>query len=182
MRPKRFNHYLLPIVVLSILPAVASAFDYSYVDGGVLYRNTHNNDRVDNGGFNLGGSVGVLPNIAVIAGYSDTGNYDQIGAGALFHTPINSRVDLNLGATVEHADGHYHSDTGLGLRGGVRWQVLPALELDPQLRYVDLNGGMTSARLGALYRINDSQLFLQGAVQAGDDDRVEAGVRYAFGR
>lgn len=176
MKLKRLHRYLLPLAALSLLPTVASAFDYSYLEGGYLHRD---NDQVDESGFRLAGSVNVLPNVAVIAGYGDTGNYDRINAGALFHTPLNSTLDLVAGATLEHANSHHDDDTGIGLRGGVRWQLLPDLELNPELRYVDVFGGMTSARVGALYRINPA-LFVQGAVQAGDEDQVEVGLRYAF--
>ncbi|MGH8540834.1 MAG: hypothetical protein ACRETW_10065 [Stenotrophobium sp.] len=173
----KIHRSLLLVAALALLPSIASAFDYNYFEGGYLYRN---NDQVDASGFRLAGSVDVVPHVAVFAEYGDTGHYNQIGAGALFHTPINSTLDLNLGASVEHADSNHDSDTGIGLRGGVRWKILSQLEIDPELRFIDLYRGMTSARLGALYRINPA-IDIQGAAQVGDEDRVEASLRYNFG-
>ncbi len=178
MKPTQLRIVLAAVAALSIVPMTASAFDYNFVEGGYLHRD---NDFSDDGGFRIGGSFDVAPNLAVIGEYGNTNSFDQLTAGALFHTPINNVLDFNAGATLEHFTGGGDRATGFGLRGGVRWNLVPGQwELNPEVRYVHVEGeNMTSARLGALYHIN-RQFDIQAAVQGGDEDRFEAGVRYNF--
>jgi len=168
------------MAALLIAPTFAFAHNYNYLEGGYVHRDQAGTDD----GFRVNGSFDVLSPIAVFGEYDDVGHFGQLSLGGLWHTPLTNTLDLNLGASYEHYDWrHGGDDSGFGLRGGVRWMVpnLP-LELDPGVRYVNLGHGHddTSARLGALYRLTDA-LDVQAAVQAGDDDRVEAGLRYNFG-
>ena len=169
---------LAAVAALSIVPMTASAFDYNYVEGGYMHRN---NRFSDDGGFRIAGSFGFLPQLAAIAEYGSTNAFDQITAGVLFHTPINEVLDFNAGATLENYNGHGHNDTGFGLRGGVRWNIVPGQwELNPEIRYVRVHGyDQTSGRVGAQYHVNRN-FDVSAALQGGDEDRVEAGVRYNF--
>lgn len=170
-----------------LLPAVAAAHDYSYVEGGFVNHDRGRRTPGDDNGFRLAGSldIGVAP-LALIGEYVDTGDFSQLTAGLIFHTPLSKVLDLNAGASLERVDTGRDDDFGLGLRGGVRWLVLPSprtferLEATAELRQLFVfSDTSTSLRAGALYRIADN-LDAQGAVQAGDDDRVEVGVRYYF--
>ncbi len=178
MKPTQLRVALTAVAALSILPMTASAFDYNYVEGGYLHRN---NVFSDDGGFRIGGSFDVAPQVAAFGEYGSTNSHDQITAGALFHTPINNALDFNAGASVEHFTGGGDRATGFGLRSGVRWNIVPGQwELNPEVRYVRVEGeNLTSVRLGALYHINRNFAF-NAAFQGGDDDRIEAGVRYNF--
>lgn len=178
MKPTQLRVALTAVAALSIVPMTASAFDYNYVEGGYLHRN---NDISHDGGFRIGGSFEVVPQIAAFGEYGSTSKYDQITAGALFHTPINSELDFTAGGSLEHFSGGGTTDTGFGLRAGVRWNVVPGQwELNPEVRYLHIDGyNQTSARVGASYHIN-KQVDFQAALQGGDEDRVEAGVRYNF--
>ena len=178
MKPTQLRIALAAVAALSIVPMTASAFDYNYVEGGYLHRD---NDYADEGGFRLGGSFDVAPNIAAFGEYGTTDSYDQFTAGGLYHAPINGALDFNAGASLEHFSGGGNSSTGFGLRTGVRWNVVPGQwELNPELRYIRIEGeNITSARLGASYHIN-KQFDIQAALQGGDEDRFEAGVRYNF--
>lgn len=178
MKPAHLRMTLAAAAALSFLPMVASAFDYNYVEGGYLHRN---NDVANDGGFRIAGSFDVAPQIAAFGEYGSTNTYDQITAGGLFHTPINNALDFNAGASLEHFSGGGSTSTGFGLRTGVRWNIVPGQwELNPELRYMHVDGNnFTSARLGASYHIN-RQFDIQAAFQGGDEDRVEAGVRYNF--
>jgi len=171
--------YTVAAAAIVALPGIASAFDYNYVEGGFMHRH---NDYESDSGFRLAGSYDLAAPVAIIGEYGNTGNYDSISVGGLFHTPINNVLDLNLGATLEHASVPHDDDTGFGLRGGVRWNVVPGQwELNPELRYVNvLHKDMLSARVGAQYHINRN-LDLQLALQGGDEDHAEVGVRYHFG-
>ena len=168
------------LAALTLLPVVASAADYTYIEGGFIDR--HDYGRSGAGG-RVAGSVDVpvLP-LAIIAEYDGTDHLDQFDVGAIFHVPIVPTVNLFGGATIEHGDrSGGDSSTGVGARAGIRWHTLPNLELAPELRYVHLFGdGQTSVRLNALYTIAP-HLDLQGAIQGGDEQRYEVGLRYSFG-
>lgn len=178
MKPTQLRIALATVAAISIVPMTASAFDYNYVEGGYMHRD---NTFSDQSGFRVGGSFDVAPQVAAFGEYGSTSDVDQISAGALFHTPINEVLDFNAGASLEHLSGHGHNATGFGMRGGVRWNIVPGQwELNPEVRYVHVdNRNLTSARVGALYHINRA-LDFSAALQGGDDDRVEAGVRYNF--
>jgi opacity protein-like surface antigen len=162
-----------------LLPLSAFAHNYNYIEGGYLNRDY---GPEDDSGFRIAGSGNIHDNFALIGEYTDVGDLDTITAGLLFHTPLNNQVDLNLGATFEHADAGPWDDSGYGLRGGVRWQLMDRIELNPELRYVDIGGGSgdTSMRLAGLFAMTP-EVDLQAALQGGDDDRFEVGVRYNFG-
>ena len=178
MKPAHLRVTLAAATALSILPMAASAFDYNYVEGGYLYRN---NDIADDSGFRLNGSFDIAPNVNVFGEYGSTSKYDQITAGAQLHAPINNVLDFTAGGSLEHFSGGGTNETGFGLRGGVRWNIVPGQwELNPEVRYVRVHGyDQTSARVGALYQINRN-FGVAAALQGGDEDRVEAGVRYSF--
>lgn len=158
----------------------AHAHDYTYLEGGYV-----DVDRgySDDSGARIAGSLSVTEGVAVIGEYSDTGDVSQLSAGALFHTPLNNVWDLVLGGTLEHVDTGADDDTGFGLRGGAHWRNMNGrLQLEPELRLVDVYEDTAfSARMGAQYEIAP-RLDLAGALQGGDDDRLELGVRYRFGR
>ena len=177
MKPVHLRATLVAAAALSFLPLAASAFDYNYVEGGYLHRD---NDFSDEGGFRLNGSFDIAPNVNVFGEYGNT-NYDQYTAGAQYHTPINNALDFTAGASVEHFTGGGDRSTGFGLRSGVRWNIVPGQwELNPELRYIRIEGeNIASARVGAQYHIN-KQFGVTAALQGGDEDRVEAGLRYNF--
>ena len=168
------------LAALTMLPAVASAADYTYVEGGFIER--HDYGEAGPGGRVAGSfDLPILP-LAIIAEYTGTDNLDQFDVGAIFHVPIIPTLNLFGGATLEHGDRHDgDTSTGIGARAGVRWQTTGNLELAPELRYTHLFGSNeTSVRLNALYNIAP-HLDLQGAIQGGDEQRYEIGMRYNFG-
>lgn len=174
-------------VIVLLLPAIASAFEYSHVEGGFVSHDRGPRTAGDDSGFRLAGSLDLMrAPLALIGEYLDTGDFSQLSAGLIFHTPLNRVMDLNAGVTLEHVDTGRDDDLGMGLRGGVRWLILPGprnferLEAGAELRQLFVfSDSSTSLRASALYRIAD-QLDAQAAVQAGDDDRVEVGLRYNF--
>lgn len=169
---------LAAVAVLAALPTLAAAHNYNFVEGG--YVSLDDDADGNESGFRIAGSGDVHPNLALIGEYGNVDDIDVISAGALFHTPINPEFDWTAGATYERVDAGDEED-GYGLRTGLRWQTADArFELNPEVRYVDVVDDGTSVRLGALYALNQN-LDLQAAIQEGDDDRLEAGVRYNFG-
>lgn len=160
-----------------LLSAAASAHDYTSIEGGVLDR-----DGDDDMGIRMAGSAGVWEPVALFGEVVDTGPYSQLSAGALFHAPIDYAVDFTAGGSLEMVDRGRFDDTGLGARVGLRWQVPSTrpFELNPELRHVRVfNSSITSVRANALLALTQA-FHLQGALQAGDDDRIEIGMRYSF--
>lgn len=173
-------------LLVLLFSAAASAHDYSFVEGGFVNQDQGRRSRGDADGFRIAGSLDLGRPLALIGEYVDTGEFGHLSGGLLFHTPLSNVLDLNAGATLEHMDTGRDDDLGVGLRGGVRWLVLPGpriferLEAAAELRHLFIfSDSLTSLRASALFRIADN-LDAQGAVQAGDDDRIEAGLRYTF--
>lgn len=161
-----------------LLPLSALAHNYNYLEGGYVNRDY---GPEDDSGFRIAGSGLVHDNVALIGEYTNVGRLDTISAGAIYRAPISNYIDINVGATFEHVDAGPWDDSGYGLRGGVRWQLTRNLELHPEVRYVDIGpGNDTSLRLAGLFGVTP-ELDLQAALQGGDDDRLELGVRYNFG-
>lgn len=161
-----------------LLPGLSTASEYVFVDGGVVDR-----DASTGIGVRMAGSAALTSPIALFGEVVDDDTYSQLSAGALFHTRIASNVDFNAGGSLEMVDNGATDDTGLGARMGVRWLVPQArgLELGPEVRHVRVfNQDIVSVRGNALFPLTRN-LLMQGAVQGGDDDRVEVGMRYNFG-
>ncbi|HEY1077512.1 MAG TPA: hypothetical protein VGE51_12545 [Fontimonas sp.] len=177
MKARLISTYALAASALLALPLAANAHSYTYVEGGYV---SLDNDAQDDSGFRIAGSGAVAPSFAVIGEYVDTGDFEQLSAGAVFHAPIDRSLDWFAGATIEMVDVPGDDDTGFGLRGGLRWSFAKAFELIPEIRHVDVfDEGFTSLRVTGLYRVAP-RLDIQAALQGGDDDRFEAGLRYNF--
>ncbi|TJY64961.1 hypothetical protein E4T66_01675 [Sinimarinibacterium sp. CAU 1509] len=162
-----------------VFAPLAAAHSYSYVEGGYVSRDTHG---VNDDGIRLGVSGSVARNVALIGEYATTGDYDQLSAGAIYHQPIDRALDVFGGATLEQADNGHDDDTGFGLRAGLRWSFAQHFELSPEIRHTNLfDNSDTSLRLTGLFNFAPNWN-AQAALQSGDDDRFEAGLRYNFGR
>lgn len=174
------NRSLIPLGLAVLMSSpLAMAHSYSYVEGGYVSRDSRG---VDDDGLRLGISGAVAPQVALIGEYAGTGDYSQLSAGAIFHTPIDRSLDAFGGATLEQADNGHDDDTGFGLRAGLRWSFAQHFELSPEIRHTSLfDHSDTSLRLAGLFNFAP-KLHAQAALQSGDDDRFEAGLRYDFGR
>lgn len=169
------------LAAVAMLPGLAAAADYNYVEGGFIQRDDYGHSDA---GARVAASVDLAIPLAPFAEFTTNDGLDQISAGAVFHAPIQRSLDWYAGGSLEHVDlGHGRgNDTGFGLRGGVHWQATQNLELAPEVRYVDVySDGQVAARVNAAYTIAP-HFALVGAVQGGDDDRYEVGVRYRFGK
>jgi hypothetical protein len=168
----------------TLLPLAAQAADYNYIEGGFIER--HDYGETGPGG-RVAGAINIEPlPLAVIAEFDGTDGINQVDAGVVFHAPLLRNLDFFGGGTIEHADrsgkGYSDHDTGPGGRIGLRWQADPNIELSPELRLVHLyHDDQISVRLNGLVALAP-HLSLQGAVQGGDEQRYEVGLRYDFGR
>lgn len=159
-----------------LLPAVAMAHNYTFIEGGYLDRD---DGFRDDSGLRIAGSGDIAPTFNLFGEYADTGDVEQLSFGGQFHTPLNPVADFFAGASLENVDVGPTDDTGFGLRSGLRvWVLDQRAELIPEVRYVDVfDDGLTAFRLGGLLRLTGA-LDAQAAIQGGDDDRFEAGLRY----
>jgi hypothetical protein len=167
---------VLAVMAAGLAMPVAAA-DYRFLDGGVVDR-----DGSDMG-VRLAGSADVTYPVAVFGEVIDAGVYEQLSAGLMYHAPVGTGLDFNVGGSLEAVDAGTADDTGLGVRAGLRWFVpeTRGLELSPEVRHVMVfDSSITSIRAAALFPMT-RQMLLQGALQGGDDDRVEVGLRYNFG-
>lgn len=177
---KKISHAAVPLLaVFCALPVPAAALNYDYIEGGYVRLDDESGNDED--GARIKGSFDFIPNFALFGEYADTGPFEQATAGVLYHTAVTNLVDFNLGLSVEQAEFGNIDDTGFGARAGLRWQVASnGLEIMPEVRYLDVfENSSTSARLGALMPLGP-QFGVVAAVQGGDDDRVELGLRYDF--
>mgnify|MGYP000406567446 CR=1 FL=1 len=164
------------LLAAALLPLTAAAHDYSTIEGGYV---SVDRGRDDDAGFRFGFSAPLAPTFNLFGEYVDTGDFEQLSFGGQVHTPMANRLDFTAGVSVEHVDLGRVDDTGLGLRAGLRW-LSPSrqFEVNPELRFVDVfDDESTSLRVAALATLNPAWA-LQGAVQGGDDDRFELGLRY----
>ncbi len=164
-----------------VLPGAASAFNYNYVEGGFVDREI---GVLDDSGFRIAGSGQVARQVALIGEYVDTGDFEQLSLGARFFGPLRSvapNLDWIAAATLEFSDTPVDDDTDFGLRGGVRWGFAQGFEFQPEIVYFRaFDDSFTSLRLAGLFNFQPN-LGVQAAFQAGDDDRIEVGMRYSFG-
>lgn len=168
---------LCVVVVLAVPAAAMAGHRYTFLEGGYLNRDE---GKIDDSGLRLAGSGAVTHSVALIGEYADTGDFEQLSAGGIFHAPITRDLDWTAGATLEFADTGLNDDTGWGLRGGLRWRFAQAFELNPEIRYLDVfDDAGVSLRLAGLFSFTPD-FAIQAALQGGDDDRFEAGVRYSF--
>lgn len=160
------------------VPLAAGAHDYSYIEGGYV---RIERSRADDGGIRIAGMAPLAPQLSLFGEYADTGDFDQLSVGGLFHMPLENRLDLVAGVSLEAVDVGANDDTGIGLRAGLRWLSPSRLfEFNPEIRYVDaFDDGVASLRVAGLANIATA-LNLQAALQLGDDDRLELGLRYDY--
>lgn len=166
------------LLTLAALPLAALAHDYSFIEGGYV---SIDNGADDQGGIRIGGWVPVASQFNLIAEYADADDFSQLTLGGQFHAPLAPRLDWTAGATLENVEVGRADDSGIGLRGGLRWQsVSGQFEVNPEIRFVDVfEDESTSLRVAGLAAIN-SQVWMQAAIQTGDDDRMELGIRHGF--
>lgn len=179
MKNLPFLRRAIAVLAITALPGLASAASYNYLEGGFLFRDTYGEDDA---GFRIGGSVALAEPLAAYGEFSSNDRVDQLSAGVIFHQPINQGLDWFAGGGLEFVDVGPQDELGYGFRGGLRWTPLKAFEVTPELRYFDAVGdGRLSFRVGGVYAFSPP-FALTAALQGGDDDRVEFGLRWNFGR
>ena len=182
---------LSPAMVLAAEPPAEIRYDY--VDLGVTFGevDTTGND-VDFSGFDVNGSWGFHPNVALIGGVG-FGEIDTAGdiettefsIGVMPHFPLTDKIDLVIPVAIEWAEydaGAFDDDdTGYSIGVGIRALPTPKWEFGAGLQYVDIFSNDEVSVLGEA-RWHISSLFslsLGGSI--GDDTSgVRFGGRFTF--
>ncbi|HVK99826.1 MAG TPA: outer membrane beta-barrel protein [Dongiaceae bacterium] len=139
---------LASALLLLTAPAMAANFNYTYVEGG--YGEVDSGDDVDGDALFLGGSVDIQQGFGLIGSFY-TIDFDEeadgtiFTVGAQFHTPISNQADFVgsvqlINAEVDFDDCYgdcSEDDTGLLLRGGVRFAIQQNLHLEGDISYID---------------------------------------------
>ncbi len=142
---------LASALLLAANSALAGNFGYTYVEGGF------GEGPADGDGVFLGGAVDLQQGFGLIGSYyaleyddrgdwHDEGDLDILTIGAQFHTPINSQADFVGSVQLMNAEwdcqhwwrhrGDEGDDTGLLLRGGIRFAVQQNLQLEGDISYI----------------------------------------------
>jgi hypothetical protein len=175
----------LAFVFLLLFPAAAAAYDYSYLEAGFFqHEDTDDTDHVNNRGNTLLGyrtaMVIGMPTwpLAYFTEYGNTDVLEQFSVGLLYAQPVAPWLDVTGGASVEFED--MTDEQGYGLRAGLRWSPLgPQLEVNPEVRHEELFRASTSVRLTMVLQVA-RRVYVEGAAQAGDEERYVLGLRYAL--
>lgn len=151
-------------------------FNYNYAE--VKYLDVDNAD-----GFALVGSADIKPNLALKFQYStlSAGSFDssvlRLGAANYIGSTTYRQADWVFEAGLDIAGGDGPSDTGLFVRGGARYAVSDALEVNGALEFSTLYDNDLTAHLAALYEVSTGFAALVEA-GLGDDTSIGLGLRF----
>ena len=191
------NRYLGIFTLTLAAPAVAAELDYNFIEIG--YQTVEIDDvlpglDVDGDGFGIRGIVEVADQWYIVAAYRsvdfDLGrDRDTLQLGGGYHVAISDRADLfaDLSYLRDEASANgfaSESDSGLGMRVGVRGMVSDRVELEGSLGYKDFGGNNdgTTFSVGALYEFTP---VVHGGVFFDLEEDVTAlgvGARIYFGK
>ena len=189
--------YLGICALIVAAPTMAAELDYNFIEFG--YQTVEIDDvlpglNVDGDGFAIRGVVEVAEQWYLVAAYQSIdfdfgvdGDTLQLGGG--YHVAISDRADLFADLSYlraeASADGFSsESDSGYGMRVGVRGMVADRVELEGSLGYADFGGNNdgTTFSVGALYEFTP---VVHGGVFVDLEEDATAlgiGARIYFGK
>lgn len=133
------KHLVASAAVLAMaMPFAATAdINYSFVElDYILF-----DDDDDTNAYRLKGSFAITDNIFILGDYTtfdlDEGDFDTVSLGVGYRHGINEQLDLYGALSIEYVDADIDDDTGLGLRAGARFMVMPQLELKGELHHIN---------------------------------------------
>lgn len=177
---------------LLLATTAASAADFNYTYGELGF----GEGPGDGDGLFFGGAVDLQQGFGIVGAYYaldfergnvDDGDLDIFTIGVQFHTPLNNQADFVgsvqlINAEVDWGYGD-EDDTGLLLRGGIRFAIQQNLQLEGDLSY-NTNDFWEDDELGiraALRFYADRQLSIAGGVASDQElDGLFVSGRYDF--
>jgi hypothetical protein len=179
----------------SLGPASVSAqnLDYNNVQGGLALYPSFGGQSLF--GLDLQGTMAITPDEFLLGGFSfltDDVDLTTIHAGGAYRLPVAEATDLYGGLTIEYqkvavefptnggTSTMSFNDTALGLRGGIRHQISPVLELGGQLRVVTGDMDYFGLRGTVQYLLN-GRMSLLGEMDIYDNEiGLIGGLRFKF--
>lgn len=157
------------------ISAMAEGLSYNYVEGSYVI--PENDDA-----FRIGGSFALNPQFFIKADGTvfEGGNVltGQLG----YRHGLSDTLDLNVTGGVLYADPDGgNSETGYTFGGGLRAVVMPKLELNGGIAYVDIyDNSDVEFSVGAVYNFTANWAVSGGGTFADDTETFNVGVRYNF--
>ena len=181
---------LLLASVLAV-PAVSMAEGLSYNYAQATYQSVDiDGTSVSPDGFGIAGSYLFGKTVFAQAEYSALSakgvDLDTFGVGLGLRHGLTDKVDVTAGAglvfaKVDVSGFGSDDDTGYTVRGGLRAQVMPKLELNGGVAYTDVfDDGNTSFLLGGVVSITPQFALVAGAELDEDATGYNIGGRFNF--
>ena len=195
---KKFTQAAL--LAAALLPAYASAADFSYNFAQVAYVST-DFLGADGDGIALDGSFALNNNIAFVVGYETTSyeefgdsvDVDTLAVGIAFHSTVNEQMDAVFSVGMLDAELSINApgffvgtgdDTGTFLSAGVRLQPNPQMELGLGLKYFDVfedtNTGIEASMLFNIDKKNQLGITFSNASTLDEVDSLYFRFRMNF--
>lgn len=167
----------LCLAALFALPAAAMAdgLSYGYIEGSYVVPE-------EDSAFRLAGSFAINPQLFVkVEGTSYDGG--ELYSGELgFRHALNDTLDLNItgGGLYADSDGS-GSESGFTFGGGLRALVMPKLELNGGIQYLDIaDSSEVGFSAGAVYSLMPQFALIGGGRFIDSSEEFNVGVRYSF--
>ena len=186
------NRLFKGLVVLAVTALVASAAyaqapPWTYIEAGYLNVDP---DDLEGSGDNwfAGATIGILNNFHASGRYI-TGDFAenvdfsfwQLAGGV--HGLLGEPADLFAEAAWNDVEIENESDSAVGINAGIRWMVLPVLELDGIVHWADYDDLSDDPTYEARAIVNVWRIGIGGAIEFGDDaDQYSIFARFAFGQ
>ncbi|MDP3859111.1 MAG: outer membrane beta-barrel protein [Stagnimonas sp.] len=180
----------LLLASLLAVPAVSMAEGLSYNYAQATYQSVDiDGTSVSPDGFGIAGSYLFGKTVFAQAEYSALSakgfDLDTFGAGLGLRHGLNDKIDVTAGAGLVFAKvkggGFSDDDTGYTVRGGLRAQVMPKLELNGGVAYTDVfDDGNTSFLIGGVVSITSQFALVAGAELDEDATGYNIGGRFNF--
>lgn len=194
--------WAVALLMLPLSALAAEGVSYNYIEGNyivdeevdVSFGGLSGSD--DGDGFAVGASFALGEMLFVNGNYTDASLDDSgldlqflnVGLGA--HTSQwTGAWDLFGVVSYEDVDFDVADEDGFGVAAGLRGMLSDAIELNGQVKYVDISDadGITF-KIGGLYKLNNWGItadYATGDLEGGgfevDTDEIRVGLRFIFG-
>jgi hypothetical protein len=172
--------------VQQTVTANSSGLDYSYIEAGYIWTDSHQADE-NLGGLELVGSVQFAPHWFARVAYdhqSNDADLDRFFVGAGYHTPLDEKLDLYGLFSIVHDEisdtGNDFSDTGYAAEIGLRVLVTPTFEVNGAAEWVDVHDSDPGLKCGVRHDFTNSLSIVARAEFVANDETFAAGLRLAF--
>lgn len=183
------SRFALALLIALIVPCFAQASEaprYTYIEAG--YIDFSPEQGFDDDGAYAEGSLDLFGSFHVVVEYQGVGDYTFWRAGGGWHGLLGEEADLFAeilwnDVEVDTSIGEFDDD-GYETAGGIRWSVMPWLEIKAQATRLDLDEAGDDVILEGegVVMLLDGRVGLGANYAVGDDDTLKAFARISFGK